>query len=304
MRRDPRVRAAPTQPLPAGWNGKQHACWRMAQAAKGEWMLFTDADVRFEPGCLKAALDQASLRSAGLVSTFPRQVMGSIGEALIIPMIFFILLSYLPFPRMRRTNDPAASAGCGQFLFVRKDAYAASGGHEGFKASMHDGIMLPRAVRRAGFHSDLFDGTALLECRMYRGFAATWRGFAKNAYEGLGSVGLLVFITIMHAAGHVFPFVLLGAWAMETLGVWDGPLAEAGAGFVPGWWALGAVATALGQRVMISVRMRHPLWIIPLHPVSVVLMTLVQWYSLVLHLTGRRSWKGRTAGAAVGNAAA
>ena len=47
---DPRVRTVPTQPLPAGWNGKQWGCERMGQAARGEWLLFTDADVRFAPG--------------------------------------------------------------------------------------------------------------------------------------------------------------------------------------------------------------------------------------------------------------
>ncbi len=284
LRADQRVKRVQTAPLPEGWNGKQHACHRMAHAAAGEWMLFTDADVRFAPGALSAALDGARARGAGLISAFPRQIVGTIGEALIVPMIFFVLLTYLPFPRMRRTNDAAASAGCGQFLFISRAAYAASGGHEAFKDSMHDGIKLPRAVRRAGLHSDLIDGTPICSCRMYSGFAQSWRGFAKNAYEGLGSVGLLVFITVVHAVAHVLPWIAL---PLMFAGVIESSIATRLAAGV-------AMFLAVVQRVLISVRLKHPVWIALAHPVSIALMTAIQWWSLVLHVTGRRGWKGRT----------
>ena len=286
---DPRVRAAPTRPLPAGWNGKQHACWRMAAVARGRWLLFTDADVRFAPDCIGRAVAEAGRLNAPLLSTFPRQEMGTFGERLLVPMIFFILLSYLPFPRMRRTNDASASAGCGQFLLVRRDAYDASGGHERFKDSMHDGIKLPRAVRRAGFHSDLFDGTDLVSCRMYKGLGATWRGFAKNAFEGLGSVPLLLFITILHLVGHVWPWVYLPLVAASALGL---PV-DAALSPVPLALAAASIVLQLTSRLLIARRVHHPIAPIALHPVSVLGMTLVQWHSLYLSLTGRRSWRGR-----------
>ena len=88
---DNRVRIVPTVPLPEGWNGKQHACFRMSEAARGDWLLFTDADVRFEPDAIGAGLAFASKREADLVSTFPRQIVGSIGELLTVPTIFFVL---------------------------------------------------------------------------------------------------------------------------------------------------------------------------------------------------------------------
>lgn len=287
---DARVRLVPTVPLPAGWNGKQHACWRMAQQARGRWLLFTDADVRFEPGAVRRTLLAARAGTQGaegevpLVSTFPRQETGTVGEALVVPMIFFILFSYLPFVRMRGTKDPAASAGCGQFLCVRSDAYRAAGGHEAFRASMHDGIMLPRAVRRAGFTTDLFDATNVVRCRMYRGWGSTWRGFAKNAYEGLGSVGLLVFLTVVHLLAHVLPWVLL---PLSLLGH-----ASAMVGMLAGL----CIACALTQRLVLAERTRTSVLGAALHPLGVVLMTLIQWHSFVLHVTGRRSWRGRSAG--------
>lgn len=282
---DARVRQVPSVPLPPGWNGKQHACWRMAQAARGRWILCTDADVRFAPGAVRGALlaARAGTRAEhGLVSTFPRQETGTLAEKLVVPMIFFILFSYLPFVRMRRTKDPAASAGCGQFLFMRTDAYLAAGTHEACKASMHDGVMLPRLVRKAGFTTDLFDATSDVSCRMYRDFPSVWRGFAKNAYEGLGSLGLLVFLTIVHLLAHVLP---LGVWLLAVLG--KAPIL---AGVLAGL----ALGLALTQRLILALVLRTSVLGALLHPVGVTLMTLIQWHSFVLHVTGRRSWRGRT----------
>lgn len=293
---DGRVRAAETVSLPSGWNGKQHACWRMGQQARGEWMIFTDADVRFEPDCVGRALAAASERKASLVSTFPRQITGTVSEDLAVPMIFFVLFSYLPMPMMRSGNSPTASAGCGQFLMVTREAYDKSGGHSAFMDSMHDGVKMPREVRKAGFHTDLFDGTDLVSVRMYRGLAQTWRGFTKNAYEGLGSMGLLVFFTVVHLLAHVLPWVvaLLAAsrWMSGTL--------------TSDWRAVGVLALVcvvlnLLQRSILSMRFRQGIVPVILHPVGVVFMTVIQWYSLYLAKTNRRAWRGRVG---VGAAAA
>lgn len=284
-RADPRVRAVPTAPLPSGWNGKQFGCQSMGEAARGAWLLFTDADVRFEPDAVALALDVATSRRVDLLSTFPRQETGSLLERLIVPLIHFILLSYLPFRIMRAGRVPSACAGCGQFLLVSAEAWRAGGGHAAFRASMHDGIRLPRAIRASGGRTDLFDATELVRCRMYRGFRACWSGFAKNAYEGVGSLALLVFFTLLHAIGHVAPWVWL-AWAglaREFRGV-DLALAAA------------AIAAALAERALLAVRFRQSWLGVVLHPVAMVLMTAIQWHSFVLALLGRRAWRGRRAG--------
>ncbi|CAN5682681.1 glycosyltransferase [soil metagenome] len=281
---DPRVRAATVSDLPEGWNGKQFACQQMGMQARGQWLLFTDADVRFAPTCIDAALGFAFSANAQLVSTFPRQVTPTLGEALVIPLIHWVLLSYLPLARMRSSNGARASAGCGQFLFVRRLEWLEAGGHAALRASMHDGIQLPRALRRAGYRTDLFDGTALVSCRMYRGFAQTWRGFTKNAYEGLGSFPLLVFITLAHALAHVLPWIVLVLALARTV---TEPAAIGLAVF--------AIVIALAQRLLLAVRFEQRIDAALLHPVSVVLLTAIQWWSLTLQLRGRRTWRGRTA---------
>jgi len=284
---DARVRAVATEPLPAGWNGKQWGCERMGQAARGEWLLFTDADVRFTPDCFARALAEAARLDAALLSTIPREETGTLLERLVVPMIHWMLFSWLPMPRMRATNDPATSAGCGQFLLVRRDAWLAAGGHAAFRDSMHDGIKLPRNVRRAGFHTDLYDGSDTVSCRMYRSAGETWRGFTKNAYEGLGSPVVLVVFTVLEAFGILLPWIWLPV--MLAQGTASMPLG-------PTVLASFAIAAQLVQRTLLAWRFSQPWECVALHPVTVALLLAIQWRSWWLHLTKRRAWRGRTAG--------
>jgi glycosyltransferase involved in cell wall biosynthesis len=298
---DARVVVVPRRALPTGWNGKQHACFRMAEHGLAydpalEWFLFTDADVRFEPDAVARALGFAQRANAALVSTVPREVTGSVGEMLLIPLIHFVLMGYLPFGRMRATLDPAASAACGQFILVSRTAYRASGGHEGFRDSMHDGVKFPRAVRRAGLRTDLYDGTESVSCHMYRGFLQTWRGFAKNAFEGLGSLGLLIFITVWHVLGHLLPWVVITAAVAQMLTQSDASRERPQTALV---LAVLAVVCALLYRALLAARFRQAWLNVPLHPISIAMLTAVQWWSLWLDRTGRRGWKGRVAGSTV-----
>ena len=279
---DHRVRAVEAVSLPTGWVGKQHACSRLANASRGDWLLFIDADVRLESDAIGRALAFAHQTRAGLVSTFPRQITGTLGEALIVPMIFYILIGYLPFKSMRRTLSTSASAGCGQFILAERQAYFESGGHAAIRDSMHDGVKLPRLFRKAGHRTDLFDGTTVCRVRMYTGFTQTWRGFTKNAYEGLGSIGLLVFLTLLHLAVHIVPWILFPMLLVTG---------NAGPALV---FAAIVILLQITQRLMLTHRFGHSAALAPLHPFSIVLLTMIQWYSFVLHRSSGRSWKGRT----------
>jgi hypothetical protein len=281
---DSRVKSVATRQLPTGWNGKQWACQRMGEAAVTEWLLFTDADVRLAPDCLRRAVACANSLKADLLSTVPKQETGTLAERIVVPLIHWMLLSWLPMPRMRATNDPSTSAGCGQFLLVRREAWLRSGGHTGFADSMHDGIKLPRQVRRAGGHTDLFDGTDVVTCRMYEGAGQVWRGFTKNAFEGLGSPILLAVFTVLE-------LLTLAPWVcLATLGYWtDG-----------GRMAIvAAVALQVVQRALMARRFGQSWVSVVLHPLGIAALIAIQWASWWKHLRGQRSWKGRVAAQAI-----
>ena len=281
-RKDPRVRLASAPPLPAGWCGKQHACAVLAGLARNPILVFVDADVRLEPGGLArcAAFLQAS--GAGLVSGFPRQETVTFLERLLIPLMHFVLLGFLPIARMRRSLHPAYGAGCGQLFVARREDYGKAGGHTAIGSSLHDGLALPRAFRRAGIATDLFDATPVAACRMYRSAGEVWRGLAKNAAEGLASPGKIAPVTALLVLGQVVPplllaLALLGSIPMETL------------------WASvpGSLAVWL-PRLLAARRFRQPLGGALLHPLGILAFLGIQWYACLRQLAGRPAgWKGR-----------
>ncbi len=277
--RDPRVRLVEGAPLPPGWIGKQHACWQLSLAARNPLLVFIDADVRVAPDALARLAGFVEGGRLGLASGFPRQITGTLGETIAIPQIFMVLLGYLPLPMSRRQpTDPRFSAACGQLLAVTRGAYVASGGHAGIRGTIHDGIKLARAVRAAGFATDLGDLTDLASCRMYSDWPSLWAGFSKNAREGMATRKALPIWTLLLGGGHILPFLLL-------------PFAE-GAAF---WLALLAVLLVWGAAGAIAARTRASWVSVLLHPVGVAVTLAIQWNAL---LAGPRRqpavWRGRS----------
>ncbi len=133
-KRDGRLRLEQAPPLPLGWSGKQHACHVLSGLAAHPVLVFVDADVRLAPDA--ATRLAAALAEADLVSCVPRQIMSSIAELLLIPMINALLLGYLPIPLMRTDGRAALGAGCGQLIAVRADAYRRAGGHAAIRHSL------------------------------------------------------------------------------------------------------------------------------------------------------------------------
>ncbi|HSH15235.1 MAG TPA: glycosyltransferase family 2 protein, partial [Verrucomicrobiae bacterium] len=279
-RKDPRVRLESSPALPPGWCGKQHACQELAQQARHPVLVFMDADVRLSRGALSRMHSFLQQSGASLISGFPRQQTGTILEKLLIPLIHFVLLGFLPLRKMRQTLDPAYGAGCGQLMMARKAAYARAGGHAAIRASRHDGIQLPRAFRRAGLRTDLFDGSDVATCRMYENARDTWNGLAKNATEGLGASRMILPATLLLLTGQVLPWLLL-LW-LEPMPVWTRV-----------WAGLLAAISILPRWLGVYRFHQSPLGAL-FHPLGIVLLLAIQWYAWLrraLHCPV--AWKGR-----------
>ena len=267
VERDPRVRLLQGQPLPAGWCGKQFACSILARAARHSLLVFLDADVRLAPDGLARITAFLEESRADLVSGIPRQETGTLVEKLVIPLIHFVLLGFLPLGRMRRYRHPAYAAGCGQLFLARRSAYEAAGGHAAIQASLHDGITLPRAFRTAGFRTDLCDMTEIATCRMYQTAGDVWRGLAKNATTGLASPGMILPATALLLGGQVLPLVLL------ALLVWLPPLAV----------CLAFIATLASYypRFAAARRFRQSWLGAVLHPAGIMIFLAIQWHAFI-----------------------
>jgi len=272
---DPRLRIAASPPLPPGWSGKQHACANLAVQATHDLMVFVDADVRLAPDALGRMAGFMLGHDVGMASGFPRQITVTWSEKLLLPLIHMLLLGYLPMRRMARDASPGLGAGCGQLVIVRRDAYAKAGGHTAIRASMHDGLTLPRAFRRAGFMTGLFDATDFATCRMYDTAGAVWEGLTKNATEGMAKPLALPVWTLFLAGGHVLPFVIM--------------LVQ------PGMVAAAACLCSLALRLLLALRFRQSVLSAVLQPIGVTALLLLQWAALLRAASGRKAtWRGRS----------
>ncbi len=299
---DTRLRLVSAAPLPAGWNGKQHACWQGAHAASAPVVCFLDADVQLEHEALARMgrlLVQGDGRPRGsspgaLVSGFPLEETGSALEWLLLPLIHFVLLGFLPMRLLRTTTIPGFAAGCGQFLMVDRSAYFAAGGHAAMRETMHDGVRLPRLLRQDGYGTQLADLTHLARCRMYHSSAATWNGLAKNATEGLGSPATIVPATLMLGVGQVLPVPLL-AVAVGRLLRQVQQQRVSGPDIVCVALAASAVVFSYLPRVLAAKRFQQKRRSAALHPIGVATLLTLQWFALGRKLMGRpATWKARS----------
>ena len=293
---DPRVRLERAPALPAGWNGKQHACWALAHAARNPILCFVDADVTLGPEVVARMAQFLETGNNGLVSGFPQQVTGTFLEWMLLPLIHFVLLGFLPLNRMRAGTDPAFAAGCGQFIMARKDDYFACGGHSEIKLTMHDGLLLPRLFRAAGFRTDLADITNFASCRMYTSAAQVWSGLAKNATEGLATRSRIVPVTLLLLLGQVLPFVVAIVLlpSIALLFLLSGALSFGISAILLLAVILLSVIAAWLPRWLGVARFRQDWRGALLHPLGILLLICVQWYALFRKLRGGAvSWRGR-----------
>ena len=281
---DERVRLGTAPPLPGGWCGKQHACYILAQLAKNPLLVFMDADVILRPDALLRMSAFMEKSGAALASGVPRQETLTFSEKLLIPLIHFVLLSYLPIFRMRASSRAAYGAGCGQLFVARADAYAACGGHSSIRSTLHDGPKLPRAFRAAGFMTDLFDATDIAQCRMYLTNGEVWRGLAKNAHEALASPRLIWLATLLLVGGQVLPLFLLLAACLP----------KPGSRITVTFCLLGTAAIFIPRLIVVG-RFRQPFGSALLHPLGICALVAIQWFAFFRSLRGRPvAWRGRS----------
>ncbi len=206
--------------LPQGWAGKPHAIYRGTQEARGEWLLFTDADTWHEPGALAYAVHKAIEEQLDLLSLGSRQELPGFWERVMMPMAYLgIMMQYPP----RQVNDPRSPVALanGQFILIRRAVYDELGGYA--RPELRDTLLddrdLAQVVKRQGYRLRLFDGRGLVHVRMYRNLRETWRGWRKNAFLGTrGGLAFTIVILIGLPFVSIAPFFLpVLAWLLNLL---------------------------------------------------------------------------------------
>ncbi len=175
----PEVRVISAPPLPPGWTGKNNAVIAGAAAARGTWLLFTDADTVHLPGSLARAVAEAKREQAELLSYSPEQIVESFAERIVMPMVFAELAMEYPPARVRDGNSAVVAAN-GQYILVRREAYNHVRGHAAVAGEILDDVALARAFRRAGLRIYFRYGGDAVRTRMYRNWPQLRDGWTKN----------------------------------------------------------------------------------------------------------------------------
>jgi len=268
-------------PLPPGWLGKNWACHQLADVARHDRLLFVDADVRWDPGALRALMTHAHDSQADLLTVWPTQITVTWSERLVVPLMSFILLAYLPIAWAHDARMRAAVAANGQCLLFRRAAYLGINGHHHVRSSVLDDVHLAYAVKQAGYRLRMVDGGGLISCRMYHGWQSVIEGYTKNilAAHGSSTPGLLV-STLLHLGIFVAPFPLL-LWTWFNAPLWVA------------LWAAVLIALGMGIRGLTAhtagLRVRDAL----LMPISVLILAAIALHAIwARYRHGGPSWKG------------
>jgi chlorobactene glucosyltransferase len=279
---DPRLRLFPGKPLPPGWLGKAWACQQLSEHATGELLIFTDADVRWQPGALTALVAHFEQTRADLLTIWPTQITHTWAERLVVPLMAFTIVGYLPILAVHHTPWPVFAAANGQCLVFRRPVYAQVGGHGAVRQNIVEDMGFAWAVKRAGRRLRMADGGGLLQTRMYANWQQVRHGFAKNILAGhANSLVFLLFSTFFHWALFLFPWLWLAfGWRLPVSPLYPwGPLGLAALGV-----SLRAITAAVSGQ-----RLRDALFL----PISVILMTVIAAQSVWWRLRGGPRWKGR-----------
>jgi glycosyltransferase involved in cell wall biosynthesis len=262
-----RLRVLQHRELPAGWLGKAHAMWSATNAATGDWLLFTDADVLFKPDSVRRALAYAEAEQADHVVLFPQMIMKTPGEYM---MIAFFQTMFVFGHRPWKVADPKSRdhMGVGAFNLIRRSVYESIGTYRRLRMEVLDDMKVGKVVKNAGFAQRNVFGEDLISIRWANGAMGVVNNLTKNFFAVLSFQWPR---TLVSAFGLAFLNL------MPFLGVW----------LAHGWERL-PYAVALGSMFSIYVGMSWrsgvPAYYFLLHPVSTLLFIYTLLRSMFLTL--------------------
>jgi glycosyltransferase involved in cell wall biosynthesis len=277
---DQKIRVISAAPPPAGWTGKNNAVITGVRAARGAWLLFTDADTIHLPGSLADGVTEAGRQGVVMLSYSPRQIVKTFSEKAVMPVIFAELASSFRPSQVSDPNSSAAAAN-GQYILIAREAYDAVGGHAAIAHCLVEDVALARAVKHSGRKIFFRYAPEAVRTRMYRNFSQLREGWIKNLALLFPSTDRLAALRMIEFVLIVSSFVIAVAAVLQHH--WQAAIVTA---------SLCAIVYGL---FLARIRRAHFLWDANLLALlGLPLFSYLLLCSARAHANGNVNWKGRT----------
>jgi len=283
---DPRLRVVEGAEPQSGWAGKPWTCARAAGEARGDLLLFLDADVCIHPDAPRALVAVMRAEKLGLLSVFGTWELVSFWERALVPAVGWLIRGAVDLDQINDPGRPEAFAN-GQLILFQREAYEQIGGHEAVRDQILEDVRIAEAVKKQGVPIGMRLARWMFRVRLYRSLSEIVGGYSKNLYEGMGRQPLLGFGAILFIfVGTLTPFIgLLGGLWVRGVSGWAVP--------GDGWLLALAVVCALqlGFRWRIERHDGRSGRVAWAHPLANLMLVWILLRSIV---GVQATWKGRT----------
>lgn len=269
---DTRFQIIKGKELPSGWLGKNYACHQMAKQAKGEYLMFIDADEQVNDSLINSAIHRIKLNKLSLLSLFTNQTMLTMGENMVVPLMHFMLLNLLPVRLVLLVKNTSIAAASGQFMFFNAADYRKNNWHQQVKDNVVEDVEIMRLVKANKLNGEALLANCMISCRMYNSYIESLNGFSKNflAAFNYSILAFLVFLVLLIGGPILIIITMNLPLILFTLGL--------------------IVLT----RVMISLSSgQNALYNVVLHPLQMLSLTIIAYMAIQKYLTKTNTWKGR-----------
>ncbi len=222
-RKDARLRLFRCTELPDGWTGKNHAFWQTVRYARGEILLFMDADVALDPGALSVMVTCLIERRADTLSLVLRLDSKNFWEQAVHLFIGPLIMGRFP---LHEVNDPDCRRAFanGQVNMMRAETYRAIGGHKRVKSIVLEDMAFARLVKQEGYRPHFAYGFDMGSVRWYPTLRAIWHGWSRVFYyvfqgsllEMSRAAGMVTFGALIPSCVLIYTAVRLLAGTADT----------------------------------------------------------------------------------------
>ena len=270
------------EPLPPDWHGKPFALFQAQQKARGDYIIFADADSVFQPNTLKTAAHVILERNLDMLSLLPGSVYGSFWERAAQPVFFSFIASLTRFRKVNSPEFPDAM-GVGAFTMIKRELYARTGGHESLKQVILDDIGLAKLAKSFGARLLIADGQKLLSIRMYYSLEEIRVGWRKNLFIAMNKSIVRAFYYILIVIGFAIApyFIFIDSW-MNGSGILSQSLSFA------------SLLMVLAVNIVVCRELRLSMLNIFLFPLGALVFSAIMINSMAQILfAGKTEWRGR-----------